>query len=97
MLKWRTEWKQIWRTKCNKNVKNIPDGQIVTSTYACYEKKKKLLIMSNNEDKATTEIKKAHLAKPQKKKKKLTNMDSNIKAEIHEIKGKCTVENMEET
>ena len=69
----------------------------MTSTYACYEKKKKLLIMSNNEDKATAEMIKAHLAKPQALDQKLTNMDSNIKAEIHEVKGKCTVENMEET
>lgn len=53
--------------------------------------------MSNNEDKATAEMIKAHLAKPQALDQKLTNMDSNIKAEIHEIKGKSTVENMEET
>ena len=51
------------------------------------KKKKKLLIMSNNEDKATAEMIKAHLAKPQALDQKLTNMDSNIKAEIHEIKG----------
>ena len=53
--------------------------------------------MSNNEDKATAKMIKAHLAKPQALDQKLTNMDSNIKAEIHEIKGKSTVENMEET
>lgn len=44
MLKWWTEWKQIWRTQYNKNVTNIPDGQIESdfNIYMLWKKKKEI-------------------------------------------------------
>ena len=67
MLKWWTEWKQIWRTQYNKNVTNIPDGQIESdfNIYMLWKKKKKFLTMSKNEDRTTAEMIKTLLAKPE--------------------------------